>query len=535
MRQRLRPVLLALALTLVVGAFRFLSLSGFNNDHYVHFAAAQQIAMGEWPSRDYVELGLPLMELLSAVPFWLFRDAPLFGEALLVAMMFALAAVFTLYAARRLTASWWIALLVVALEVVIFPRTYSYPKVLAYAAGLLAMWRYVDRPSLSRMLQLAIAVVVAFGLRYDHGIYVGIGGLLTVVAVSMPLGRVETLSKAASFAGIVLLLVMPYVVYLQVHEGFWQHIVRGIDLQAVESSRGRTIPAFTFDNGLFVSNAVPWLFFVFHLLPVAAAIAVWVCWRQQGWRERAAVVPLIVVALLANFGLIRDTVSARLPDAVVPVSMLLGWLVAVMLRLRPSPARSLTWIAAATVVVFTMASATAVGATKEQLEKAEMLGSPVRLWGHVHSRIAQLHERFPASQMPSRVVARLVPFLHYVDRCLGPRDHILIPGFAPEVAVWSRRPFAGGQIWFQPELLSSDEDHRLVMSRLQVQRVPVAVLLLPSSDALAASFPELGRYLRDHFPEMTPLEGDEDERVTIAFDPQIAVGRDHDTGWYCYR
>jgi hypothetical protein len=137
--------------------------------------------------------------------------------------------------------------------------------------------------------------------------------------------------------------------------------------------------------------------------------------------------------------------------------------------------------------------------------------------------------------MPSRVVARLVPFLEYVDRCLDRRDHILIPGFAPEVTVWSRRPFAGGQVWFQPELLTGDEDHRLVMSRLHGQRVPVAVLLLPSSDAIAVRFPELGRYLREHFPETTALEGDEDERVTIAFDPRFAVGRDRDTGWYCYR
>ena len=64
MRQRLLPASLAVALALVVGAFRFLSISGFNNDHYVHFAAGQQISMGEWPSRDFVELGLPLMEVL---------------------------------------------------------------------------------------------------------------------------------------------------------------------------------------------------------------------------------------------------------------------------------------------------------------------------------------------------------------------------------------------------------------------------------------------------------------------------------------
>ena len=138
-------------------------------------------------------------------------DAPLFGEAVLVALMFGLAAVLTLYAARRLTGSWWIAVLVVALEVVIFPRTYSYPKILAYAAGFLVMWRYVERPSLSRLAQLAAVVVLAFGLRHDHGFYLGVGSLLTVVLVGMTVDGKTVLRTATTFSGAVLLMLSPYI------------------------------------------------------------------------------------------------------------------------------------------------------------------------------------------------------------------------------------------------------------------------------------------------------------------------------------
>ena len=90
--------------------------------------------------------------------------------------------------------------------------------------------------------------------------------------------------------------------------------------------------------------------------------------------------------------------------------------------------------------------------------------------------------------MPSRVVFHLLPFLAYVDRCLAPTDHIFIPGFAPEVAVWARRPFAGGQIWFQAGLLASEADHRYVMNRLHEQRVPCrfsCCLLQPSSRTIS--------------------------------------------------
>lgn len=536
MKQRIAWAVVAVSLAIVVGAFRYLSIAGLSNDHYMHVAAAQQIAMGEWPVRDYVELGLPLMEALSAIPFLVLPDAPLFGEALLVAAMFALAAVFTLYAARRLTGSWWIALLMVALEVVIFPRSYSYPKVVAYAAGFLAMWRYVEQPSWSRMRQLAFVVVVAFGLRHDHGFYLGVGGLATVVAVSISAGRTEIVRRAAAFAGVVYLLLAPYIAFVALYDGIWRHIERGIELQLVESARGRTIPVFTFGGSLVATNAEPWLFFLFHLLPVVVTAVAWVRWRQQPHaHEPAMIVPLIIVAVLVNVGLIRDTVSARLPDAVVPAAMLLGWLIRAAVEVRPVLRRGLVCLAATIVFAVTMISATVVGATKEQLEKAEMLSGLHRIWDHGRSRYDQLHQRFPESQIPSRLVSTLMPFFHYAERCLGPRDHILIPGFAPEVPVWARRPFAGGQIWFQPDLLTSTADHRFVMAELRSQRVPVAIVMSPTTEAIGARFEDLDRYLRDQLPDRIALGTEDEETISIAFDPRIAVGRDHATGWYCFR
>jgi len=50
----------------LVAALRFLALSGFPDDHYVHLAGAQQMLYGEWPSRDFVDLGAPLSYAISA-------------------------------------------------------------------------------------------------------------------------------------------------------------------------------------------------------------------------------------------------------------------------------------------------------------------------------------------------------------------------------------------------------------------------------------------------------------------------------------
>jgi hypothetical protein len=532
MSDRARWAVAAAIVAALVAMVRFLAVAGFSNDHYMHFAAAQQVVFGEWPTRDFVDFGMPLMIALSAAVMRVSWSAPLLGETVLVSVMFALSAIVTLYAARKLTGSLLIALLVVALEVAIFPRTYSYPKVLAYAVCFLAMWRYVDRPSTGRLIAIAGSVAMAFLLRYDHGIYAGIGGAMTVLIVSMNTGARESARRVAVYAGSVLALLLPYMVYIMANGGIGWQIRRGIELQAVENARGRRAPAFVFDSVVDL-NAVPWLYYLFHLLPVAAMLVV-VTRRPIDRREAAIVVPLAVVGILVNLGMMRETLSARIPDAIVPASLLIGWLLVRVSRLQAPRARLVAWGAAAMLLVATAVSVEAVGATREQLDRAEVLHGVSRLHQQFHDRIAQLRERLPLTQMPSRVAFTLLPFFAYADRCLGPRDHVFLLGYFPEAAVWARHPFAGGQIWFQPGVLASDADHRFVMGRLAQQRVPVAVLN-PLSDAIAAQSSELAAYMHGRFTEITTLTIDDGRMLRVAFDPTLAVRHDDQTGWPCYQ
>ncbi len=532
MTRRLGWAAIAITAGVIVAAWRFLALVGFGDDHYVHFAGAQQILFGEWPSRDFIDGGAPLMYALSAAVLSLAPDVPLFGEALLVSLMFGLGAVLTVYAARPLTGSLVCAVLAVAIEILIFPRTYSYPKVLAYAAGFLVMWRYVERPTLPRLVQMAAVVVASLLMRYDHGLYIGFGGLLTVMLVARPL--TESLKKAAVYAVVVVALLTPYLAYVQYYDGLTRHLRRGMELSALENARGRRAPAFVL-NGGFSSNAVPWLYYEFHLLPLVTAGVAFVRWRRsRDDRELAMVVPLIAVAIPMNVGLIRETVSARLPDAVVAASLQLAWLLSCVGDIRPAAKRAMAWAAAVSVVMVTGASVVIVGATKEQLDRAEALDGLSRLTKQFSDRTSQLRARLPLEQMPSRTAHALLPFFAYADRCLAPRDHILVPAFLPEVLVWARRPFAGGQVVFQAGSLDGDEDHRLVMERLARQRVPV-VVLTSDADLVTADFTELAGYIAAHFTDMEPISSAGELSVRVGFDPRLAVGRDAETGWWCYR
>ena len=78
-----------------------LSFEEFPNDHYMHLAIAQQITRGALGARDYIELGIPLMTMLSAWAQLALGDG-LRSELILIALLFAVAASLTMLAAAWL-------------------------------------------------------------------------------------------------------------------------------------------------------------------------------------------------------------------------------------------------------------------------------------------------------------------------------------------------------------------------------------------------------------------------------------------------
>ena len=75
-------------------AYRYLSFTEFSNDHFVHLSLAQQITCGALPVRDFVERGLPLMSMLSAVGQVVLGEG-LRSELVVIALAFGMAAALT--------------------------------------------------------------------------------------------------------------------------------------------------------------------------------------------------------------------------------------------------------------------------------------------------------------------------------------------------------------------------------------------------------------------------------------------------------
>ena len=207
---------LAAAAVFVLGfVYRLPDATSLINDHFMHVAWGRQLLWGRLPVRDAVSLGMPLQTGLSAGAEWLVGYR-LLSEALIISSAFAAAAVLTFVLVHRATGRLAVAVAAAVLEIAIAPRTYSYPKLIVYAAGILLLWRYIDQPSNRRAVHLAVATALAFYLRHDHGLYLG---LVTVAVIAMRHARSlrTAMQQMTVFAAGCVLMVAPFFAYIQAY------------------------------------------------------------------------------------------------------------------------------------------------------------------------------------------------------------------------------------------------------------------------------------------------------------------------------
>lgn len=517
-----RVIAFSAAALVVTAAFRFLALTGFPNDHFVHLTPARQMLLGDWPVRDFQDPGLPLMYAVSAASQWLLGPT-LFSEAVLVAVAFGAAAALTIVFVVRLTGSMALAVGAATVEVLIFPRSYSYPKVLLYALAFLLFDRFVVRPTTARLLAVAAAVAVAFLFRHDHGLYLWIGGVLAAV-LATPGDRWNRIRRAAVFTGLVAAMLLPYFLYVQFAEGFWLYLRTGIEFSRREAAHSAHLwlPLWGPDAPYAV------LIYLFYALPVLAlAVAL-----RKGPTTAARIVPVAVVALLVDASFLRDPLMTRVPDAVVPAAALATWLGAQAQRARTRTA--LLPLAFALLI----AAAWAVFHVGHPLEELDRTG--IRTVGDVAERFgqrtSQLRARFDPQQMPSRIVARLQPFFAYLDRCTPEQDRLLTAGFLPEVPYYARRGFAGGQDVFMYGYYGSPDNQRQAIDRLRAQSVPF--VLVPSNYArdLEEDFPLVNAFVTARYVPLTTVDVDEELSISILIARmRPATSQDPETGWPCFR
>jgi hypothetical protein len=532
----------AIGIALLTAAWRFLTFTGFNNDHYIYLAGAQQMVLGDWPVRDFVDPGWPLMYAVSAAARMLL-GRELWVELFLVASAFAIGAGFTLATAARLSGSVIVALLVALLEVGLNPRSFGYPKLLLYAiAGWVLVWA-ARRMTHPRVVLLAALTVVAFLFRHDHGLYIGVGSLAAIVFASWSSGARFLARRVGTFAAVVVTLLLPWAVFVQSYVGLLEYLRPALEFSRAEAEGTvlRSLPRLDLSGGPVATqiNWEVWLFYLFYEIPVASIVIAW--WRARRGRERwpgesAAVAALAVMAIVMNLGFIRTPLMARLPDAGAPAAMLGAWLIGLAFEVRLLSARRIAIAASAAVFLLTARAVAVVADVPSELNRAGVLNRR----GAMTERIADLNARLsktrPAgNHVPSRNSEALEPFYDYLDRCSSPRDRIVMTGLSPDVFVLANRGFAGGQMAFRPNFYDTPADQQKAIARMQSQSVPFVIIALEEESGFRGALPLVAAYVDGHYDPLTHIivPGTRGLQILVERNRR-APGLDAATGWPCF-
>jgi hypothetical protein len=121
----------------------------------------------------------------------------------------------------------------------------------------------------------------------------------------------------------------------------------------------------------------------------------------------------------------------------------------------------------------------------------------------------------------------------YVHDCTNPDDRLLLTWFAPEITVYSRRVFAGGETFLMPVFRQPAQYEPSVLARLSRQSVPI-VLVAETLDDFDRVYPALSRHLRDRYHKAGEFPTDDGKIQVYVETSRPQAGIDKEFGWPCF-
>lgn len=234
------PLAVSLTALVLAGSFGYrLSTAIFTNDDYLHLSMAQQVLLGDLPLRDFLDPGR-FLEYMSSAAAQAALGYNLLSEALLAVTLMSVGYALLFRLARGLSGSSAAALLVTTATVFTFPRLYNYPKVLLPTLGLMVIWGYAEDRGRRTLLAIAAVASVAFLYRHDYGAYVALPAAVMIVLTDLPRGWRVGVTRVASVAGLCLLLVAPYLAFVQWNTGLMSYFRTTFETAADETRRTQT-------------------------------------------------------------------------------------------------------------------------------------------------------------------------------------------------------------------------------------------------------------------------------------------------------
>jgi hypothetical protein len=485
------------------------SLGGFTNDHFAQLMRAEMLLRGEQPLRDFADAEMrgAWPALSYAVPAWAQQlfGRTLLAEAYMTIGALALTAAFVFLLVLDLAKRWSVALLATAVVIAMEPPLYSYPKVLMLALGVVAIRMATHRPTAWRIGFAALATAGAVLFRHDLGVYVGVGVIAGLIALDAgswsAMGR-----RVGLYVGLTVLCLVPSAAWVQAYEGIPTYLRNNLATTAIEA--GRTDPEASLLAQLTPLNSDSLVLLSYYafwaVLVVTAIVLAWRVFRSGSPlspEDRGCAAGVLAMAVVANVFLLRDNLTSRLGDAVVPVVVLGAWSVGALEAITRPSVRRLAMLLPLVVLMFVLGASWVFVDVQHTLDDGGFTESPQRVarqFLEVRKRLLRL----PPVEWQDGDASGTLVAARYVAECTNPDDYLLVAAEAPEIAVFARRRFAAGQGTVALGRYASESEQRRAMARLASQSVPI---ILADAARFEAEFlnvyPLLARHLADHYRE----------------------------------
>jgi len=506
------------------------SFAGLTDDHFFYLVRGWQILFGDLPVRDFVDHGAPLFYYVGAAVQVLFGRGTL-SELAFCTTALALGAALTFWLCTKASGSIWAGLAACLVHIWLGPRFYNYPKVLVYVAAIALLWWFADRPGAKPRLWIAVATVIGFLFRHDHGLFVGLAAVVLMLSLTALPWR-ERLRHAVLYGTLVAALVAPYLIFIQANEGLLPYLRQMSTWAERDRAREPIVWPGLFDNPDGVSdgaregaavrraiavvrdNGEAWIYYFEIVLPFLALGVLTLSpdgFRPSWPRARAKLAMVAVLAIVLDAGFLRSPLEARLADPSVPLVILLAWLIVALPRLTLTggallpPPRRYRW----PIRVAAGFSALAIAALLTTLMSANLhrrfdqAGMTDR-FGKMFERVGSVSDQLRLDWNLESWLSRenrpdLITLSMYVNACTAPTDRVLVQSYLPQVLALAQRAFAGGHADLRPLYFGADSQ-ALTLSRLRRQSVPI--LLLDSDDSLRqffVAFPLLKAFVDERY------------------------------------